>query len=196
MPLIRICDRQSGFTLIELMITLIVVAVLMGIGVPNLRTFIQNSRITTQGNEMLASLALARSEAIKRSAPVVVCPSAAPTAAAPTCSAGGIWERGWLVFADATDPATKKGNNTFAEAEGDILLRIHEQLEGANTLRASGADLADHLTFGPTGVTSMSGADFLKLCDARGAPSARAIMVEATGRARIARPSEFAIPCP
>lgn len=195
-PFIRISSRESGFTLIELLITLVVAAVLLGVAVPNFRTFIQNSRVTTQSNEMLAHLAVARSEAIKRNAPVVVCPSAVPTAAAPSCTAGGTWETGWLVFEDAVDPVTKKGNNTFATAEGDILLRIHERLEGNNTLRANGAELAKPLTFGSSGVTTMAAADFFKLCDARGTSFARAIMVEATGRARIARATQVAFSCP
>lgn len=195
-PLIRIAPRQSGVTLIELLITLVVVAIILGIGAPNLRSFIQNSRITAQSNEMLAQLATARSEAIKRNAPVVVCPSSAPTASTPSCTAGGVWETGWLIFEDAIDPATKKGNNTFATAEGDILLKIHERLDGSNTMRASGAELANNLTFGPSGVTTMAAADFLKLCDARGATFARAIMVDATGRARIARATQIAFSCP
>ena len=194
-PLIRIANRQSGFTLVELMITLVVAALVMGIAVPNLRTFIQNSRITTQGNGILTDLAMARSEAIKRNAPIVVCPSAAPTVAAPTCSAGS-WERGWLVFEDAVDPVTKKGNDTFAAAEGDNLLRIHEPLEGNNTLRANGAELVNFVTFGPSGVTTLVNDDFLKLCDARGAPFGRAILIYATGRARVAHPSQIVFSCP
>ena len=58
--------KQSGFTLVELMFTITVLAVLLGIGVPNFRDFIRNSRMTAAANDLLADLNLARSEAVKR----------------------------------------------------------------------------------------------------------------------------------
>ncbi len=205
LPLVCRCHGQLGFTLIELMITLVVLAVLLGIGVPNLRSFIQNSRITTQSNDVIGALAVARSEAIKRNKPVVLCRSADPAAAAPACASGGTgtWETGWLVFQDAVDPTTKIGNNTFATAEGDILLHIHETLPDGLTLRANNAALADYLAFAASGMTTLptpAAGDpphHFKLCDSRGAAYGRAAVLETTGRARISRQSTFAsLSCP
>ena len=205
LPIVCNSHRQSGFTMIELMITLVVLAVVLGIGVPNLHSFIQNSRITTQSNNLIGALAVARSEAIKHNKPVVLCRSADPAAATPACASGGTgtWETGWLVFQDAVDPTTKTGNNTFATAEGDILLRIHETLPEGLTLRANNAALADYLAFAASGMTTLPAPaagdppHHFKLCDSRGAAYGRAAVLETTGRARISPQSTFAsLSCP
>ena len=191
----RPISNNLGFTLVELIITLVIAGVLLGIGVPNFRTFIQNSRITTQSNELVGELATARSEALKRNLAVVVCRSADPTAGTPTCTVGGgTWETGWLVFADAN------ANNSFSAADGDTLLRVHEVIAGNITLRGNSAALGDFLTFNRSGTTTLAVAaqpHHFKLCDSRGPSSARAIVLEPTGRARIDRLSTFAtLTCP
>jgi type IV fimbrial biogenesis protein FimT len=192
-------STNYGFTLIELIITLVIASVLLGIGVPNFRLFIQNSRITTQSNELIGAITSARSEAIKRNKTVVLCRSGNPTAATPTCAAGGsfTWETGWLVFQDAN------GDNIFTTAGGDTLLLSHEPIAGDNTLRGNNAQVGDFIAFTRNGVTTLTApaaADpphHLKLCDTRGVGNARAIVLETTGRARIDRQSTFAeLVCP
>ena len=61
----RVCN---GFTLIELLITLSILAVLLGIGMPSLVSFINNNQMTSQANDLVYSVHMARSEAIKRRA--------------------------------------------------------------------------------------------------------------------------------
>lgn len=64
--------RNSGFTMIELMITVVVLAIIAAIAVPSFQTLVENNRITTQSNALLGALQLARSEAIKRGVNVSV----------------------------------------------------------------------------------------------------------------------------
>src|SRR2546429_5323593 len=89
---------QRGFKLTELMVTVAVAGVLAMVAVPNMRTFLQNNRLSSASNDLLRSFYLARTEAIKHQANVVVCAVADPTLTAPTCSYGPF--KGWIVFQD------------------------------------------------------------------------------------------------
>jgi len=90
---------QSGFTIIELMVVITVLAVLLGVGVPSFQTTIQGNRITTSANDVVAALQFARSEAVRRGVNVTLCSSNDQT----TCS--GVWTDGWVVRGPvAADP--------------------------------------------------------------------------------------------
>lgn len=84
-----------GFTLIELMVAIVVLAVLLGIGVPSFRDAAVGSRVSSYANDLVASVQLARSEAIKRNAPVTLCASSDGA----TCEDEGGWEVGWVILA-------------------------------------------------------------------------------------------------
>jgi type IV fimbrial biogenesis protein FimT len=90
-------QRRNGFTLIELVITIALLAILIGMALPSFRATIQNNRMTAQANEMVTALQFARSEALKRSAPVTVC--ASDTSQDPA-QCGSDWSAGWLAFVD------------------------------------------------------------------------------------------------
>ena len=79
--------KQGGFTLVELMFTIMVLGVLLGLAVPNFRNFLRNSNLTTSANELLADLNFARTEAIKRRTIVSICSTANPEDADPACRA-------------------------------------------------------------------------------------------------------------
>lgn len=191
--------RGSGFTLIEVIVVLAVAAFLGAIAIPNFRGFIQNSQISTQTNDLVADLAYARSEAIKRGARnVVVCKSQNPLAATPACdtAAASPWEAGRLVFYDGNN------DNQYNTGGTDELLRVRGALEGANTLRANSGssvspNLASYVAFTRNGVTTLArkaATDLphhFKLCDTRGASKARGIAIQTTGRTKILRGPNF-----
>ncbi len=85
-----------GFTLVELAITLTVLSVLMAIGAPLFTGVINGNRLTSNANEIVAALQIARSEALRRNARTSFCQSSNGT----TCSNSATWQ-GWLIFADA-----------------------------------------------------------------------------------------------
>lgn len=78
-------NRERGFTLVELMITLAVMAILLTVGIPSFQSIFQSNRLATQANEMIGSINLARSEAIKRGANVTITPNA------------GGFQNGWCI---------------------------------------------------------------------------------------------------
>jgi type IV fimbrial biogenesis protein FimT len=84
-----------GFTLVELMVTLLVLAVLLGLAVPSFRDAALSSRLTGYANDLVASVQIARSEAIKRNATVTLCASTNGS----TCATAGGWEVGWIILA-------------------------------------------------------------------------------------------------
>ena len=93
--------RARGFTLLELMVTISVAAMVLAIGVPSFVDLVRNNRAATNVNELLTAFAIARSESIKRGSNVSVCRSSDGA----TCTAA--WSDGWIVFSDnaATDTA-------------------------------------------------------------------------------------------
>ena len=91
-------NKHAGFTLIELLVVVALMAILLALAVPNFRTLVQNTRATSQANELLTLMQYARSEALKRGAPVSVCSTANAAAVPPVC--GGTWATGWLAYVD------------------------------------------------------------------------------------------------
>lgn len=127
---------NAGFTLVELIITLVIATVLVVVGVPSMRSFIQDSRIITASNELITALNYARSEAIKHYTEVTLCPSDDGA----TCTATD-WERGWLVFVD--------GDTQGQVDADDEIIRVQQALEGGLTLTL--ADI-NFVLFRPNGM--------------------------------------------
>lgn len=88
--------RSHGFTMIELMVTLVVLGVLLGVGIPSFNIIMVNSRTSALANDVTSAINLARSEAVKRAEQVTVCPSDDET----SCS--GAWTDGWIALVDAS----------------------------------------------------------------------------------------------
>lgn len=123
--------RVKGFTLLELLVTLALGAILLAMAATGLNSFIANNRAATQTNEIVGALQLARNEAVTRAAPVSLCAAGAPPTTA-SC-AGGIgevnWSNGWIVFVDNAGAAG-------AIDAGDTVLRIYPALKSNVTLKA------------------------------------------------------------
>ena len=174
---------SKGFTVIELMITLSVAAILLAMAIPSFTTMTMNNRITTQANEFLSAMVLARSEALKRVSRVTVCSSSNGT----SCASTGGWEQGWIVFNDKDNDA--QVDSTVVPATNEPILRYTQAITGGNTLRGS-TNVAAYVSFVSSGNTRLRLSDgggpqlgTLVLCDSRGAGAhARTLRVSVTGR--------------
>jgi type IV fimbrial biogenesis protein FimT len=162
---------QRGFTLVELMYTIAVGAIVLGIGIPAFTETIRAGRMTTSVNTGITAMHVARSEAIKRRARVTLCRS--NTDATPKCDNAGA---GYIVFVNATD------DQTFDAA--DTLVKAGPWLADGITLKYDG--LPTYVSYMASGFTRAIGGGTLAgnivLCDDRGNRAARVISLAATGR--------------
>jgi len=116
MLIAKMKHKQGGFTIVELMFTIVVLGVLLAIGAPNFRDFLRNARLSAAANDMIGALNLARSETVKRRLPMSVCSSNGGT----SCD-DGKFNNGWVVFVDVDgDGTVDSGIDEVIEKRGAV----------------------------------------------------------------------------
>ena len=176
--------RLRGFTLIELMVTIAIAAILMVVAVPSLITYQRNSEMTSFANTLLASINAARGEAMKRGRYAMVVPAD-----------GVAWASGWVVFVDVD--VTKTYNAAY-----DVLITAKEAPPSYLTVTGNNTALeaAPYIMFDPSGYaakksTSPTGPNLTltiarnDVSSAEAAEQTRRLVVAITGRARVCKPA-------
>lgn len=169
--------NERGFTLIELMVTLAIAAIVITQGIPAFTNTVQNSRISTNTNDLVADINIARSEAISRNVAVILCRSDDPRLAGAGCDGAGAWTSGWMVFAD------DDGSGTF-EAANDTLIRIGQPASAPVFINSNGVN---SIQYNSNGMTASAADSVFAVCDTRGTDFGREIRVNTTGRPRLTR---------
>ncbi len=167
---------SRGYTLLELLTTLTLAAVLLTIAIPSYSFFVNTTRLSTVTNDLVSSLQLARSEAIKRGQRVTVCKTSSAMNAVPSCDTAANWQQGWLIFVDS-------GIRGIVDTD-DNLLRVQGSVSPAATITANNYNafisyLPRGISQGPNGLANGT----LKICVAN---NQRDIIINITGRIRLA----------
>ena len=165
---------ERGFSLTEMAVVTGITGLLAATAFPSLGGFLGENRAAAVTNEFVFSLQTARSEAIKRIRPVVVCPSSDVTAAQPGCAPVG-YESGWIVYVD-------ENSNANLDAGESVLLR-NEAPEGNVAVTSTG--IGTRVRFNSTGASVHDGGSPLpgSLTISIG-DKQRLVTVQANGRVR------------
>jgi type IV fimbrial biogenesis protein FimT len=167
--------RESGFTLIELMIGIGLTALLMSMAVPALSLFVSNARQTGAVNDFVASMHVARSTAITTNSRVTLCASSSGSSCQPVD-----WNQGWIVFIDLDSDQSLDANET-----------VLSRSDAVDGLSIESTEFSRFIMFRPNGrvmnasINGSSGQ--FTVCDKRGADRAKVMIIELSGRPRISK---------
>lgn len=164
---------QHGFTLLELMVTLLVAGVLVGLAIPSFQETLARNQIAVQVNSFLSALNIARSEAIKRGLPVAV--------RARNATADNEWGAGWCVIA---------GNPVTLNCDSDEVIEQFEGFGNADILNSPAPANDQFIQFNSRG--GLLGANFVNvdLCPEDPIVGSRRIQVSFIGRSAVYKETE------
>lgn len=161
-------ERETGFSIIELMIVLVIASILVAAAGPGFMDLLGNNRTISEVYTLRATLNNARTEALARRAPVVVCPTTDGLA----CADSDDWSTGYMVFVDTDD------NNIADSSNPDEEVIQFENGPRSVDLAFSNSD--NRVRFGAQGSALGSEGTFT-FCDGRGVEHARGLIVNPVG---------------
>lgn len=168
-------SRAAGFTLLEMLLTLALSALLMAVAVPTLSRLLSKAAVQSAADALVGDLRYARSEAIKRAGTVSVCSSAGGVA----CASSAAWRDGWMVFVDAD------GNGRLDPE--DQILRVQERLEPLASIgSATPANDKRFIAYQASGMARAAAQSFILTPSGAGSASlVRVVCVSMQGRAAL-----------
>ena len=138
-----------GFTLIEVMVVITILAIMLSLAVPSMRSLLEGNRLEARSTELAASIHLARMEAIKRG------PGARVSV---TPNTKNDWTAGWTVFVDTTTDANDGASPTAGALNGNTIVQVTEALPGSVTVSAGALGYVSFVGSGDAKVTTTDAA--------------------------------------
>ena len=186
----RLGSFERGFGLVETMITIGIALILLSIAAPDLGAVVKKNRVKTTAEDFVSAIVLARTEAIKRGAPVVMCRTGNPAVASaslacrantPDGSANATrdWSPGWIMYAKPGAVGGGGGDYNYA-TDGEPIL-VGESAPADVAIR-SDSDGNQWLAFFGDGTLNESGTTMYAICDSRGASEGRLVTIPLIGR--------------
>lgn len=163
--------RNTGFTLVELIMVLAVLSILVTIGIPSFMHATASNKVTTASNGMLTNLNLAKSNAIKTGKNVILCKSSNGT----SCDSSLNWNQGWIIYSDNDG----NGDADRDPDSGDNIISVQSAMDSSlNFTFVTG----DFVRFTPSGRSNVAG----RFCfeNSHTASNSRAIVINQAGRFR------------
>lgn len=158
--------RPQGFTLVELIVAVAIVGVTTAVGVPSLIETINSQKLTTQSNQLISALNLARSESVKQRKIITI--------RAIKIGAITSWNYGWKIFVD--------NNSNGTQDVGDTEIKISSDITGGNIAIGS-TNFATYISYQPNGRANIAG-NFTICPPTGGVDSSRRIVIVGSGRMR------------
>jgi len=183
---------QHGFTLYELLITVMIVGIVLAFSIPNMQAFTQNSRMTSTANDLHSAFHLARSESSRAKTNITICASTNSMEGAANC--GGTWDQGYIVFVD-------QDGNLDRQGQEETVLRAQPAI--AEGVSFAVANDATYFSYSSTGlgrpnVGGKTAVSQIVMCDERGnvkaaggSSAGRLFVATPLGRATILRDQEL-----
>lgn len=170
----RHARRQHGFTLIELMMTIVIATILLTLGLPSMGSLVSSSESRAARQELWTALNVARAGAVTSHRRHVICPSTDQT----SCSGGLRWDHGWIVFIDNNENGVRDGNDAIVSVGN----AVRQGVVIASTVGR------DRVGFRTDGSSAGNNATFT-ICDRRGTRNATSLVVSNPGRIRSGTPT-------
>ena len=174
---------QGGFTLLELAVTVTIIAVLAGMGMSSWAGLTQKEAVKGQVNALLGAMRFARSEAIKKNARVVICPrdlAATPISSTYPCNTttGAKWDNGWIIFVD------QSANNQYDASE--TLLKEQGSLSGSGGITMNnGSSNGDRIVFRNSGILFFGASNIKFLPTSQDSTRGSMVCISLQGRTRV-----------
>jgi len=165
--------KITGFSLIELLVTTVLIAISISIGVPSYQSLASSNRLSASINQLRGALALTRSEAVRRNQHVAICHSLDGA----QCSRRGNWSDGWIIFVD-------KNRDKYINGS-DAIIQLYHPINKSISINYAAFGSKHYVVYRPSGFTLTNGT--FTVCTPNITALKKALILTKSGRVRLSK---------